>query len=452
MVQRLVCGLFWISILASMGCGGSALAQSPSSSGGVTIGGSAGETHIWVGDDGETHIGVWVEAPTHVSIRERAPMAVTLVIDTSGSMAGTKIQNAKMAAASLLDTMKDGDRVSVVGFASEITEWSAPVVLNGSTRAALLGRIHQMMAAGGTNLYGGLTLGQSHLRQADDFGLKRLIMISDGHANEGPSDPYTLGTLAAQGTEQGIQITSIGVGVGYDESLLSTLAVNTAGRLYHLEHADQMAVILREESNLLAATVATDTWIEIVPMPGVQILDIESLGGVVENGRAKIKLGSMYAGQKRELLVRAKINRKQPGAMPLAKAELHYLDTKKREQERSRVLKVALTASKAQAQKGKNSRVQAMVATNRAYKAQMQASRLLAQGNNTAAATQLAAVAEELEAAAHDTAMAPAQRRMLKSEAKKMRKGSQVSRSAVGGAAPAAAKSMNDTAMESLGY
>ncbi len=439
-------------MVLSLGCGGSALAQTQPHAGGVTIGGAAGDTHIWVGDDGETHIGVWVEAPKHITVRERAPMAVSLVVDTSGSMAGTSIQNAKMAAASLLETMKDGDRVSIVGFASDITEWSPPVALNHSTRAQLMGRIHQMMAAGGTNMYGGLTLGQSHLRAADDFAIKRLIMISDGHANEGPSDPYTLGTLAAQGTEQGIQITSIGVGVGYDESLLSTLAVNTAGRLYHLEHANQMAIILREESNLLASTVATDTWIEIVPMPGVQILDIESLGGVVENGRAKIKLGSMYAGQKRELLVRAKVNRKQVGKMPLAKAELHYVDTKKREREASRTLNVALTRNKQKAEQAKNSRVQAMVATNRAYKAQVQASRLLAQGNNTAAANQLAAVADDLEEAAQAPSVAPAQRRILRQEAKKMRKGSVRSRAAVGGAAPAAAKSMNDMAMESMGY
>ncbi|MCZ7679112.1 MAG: hypothetical protein M5U28_10315 [Sandaracinaceae bacterium] len=81
------------------------------------VGGSPAQGRVLVDANGDTWVGIWIDAPATVhQPRARAPMAISLVVDTSGSMAGDKIQNARMAAASLLESLRDGDIVSIYGF------------------------------------------------------------------------------------------------------------------------------------------------------------------------------------------------------------------------------------------------------------------------------------------------------------------------------------------------
>ena len=61
----------------------------------------------------------------------------------------------------------------------------------------------------------------------------------DGRANVGPSSPEALGDLAARGTEDGVQVSAIGVGLDYDERTLGELARRSSGRMYHLEEPSQ---------------------------------------------------------------------------------------------------------------------------------------------------------------------------------------------------------------------
>ena len=97
------------------------------------ISGSPAQTRVLVGDDGQTYVGVWVEAPERVARPTRSPMAVALVIDTSGSMSGQKITNARMAASSFLETLRDGDIVSLFGFSDGVTELAPPTVIGSAS-------------------------------------------------------------------------------------------------------------------------------------------------------------------------------------------------------------------------------------------------------------------------------------------------------------------------------
>jgi Ca-activated chloride channel family protein len=101
--------------------------------------------------------------------------------------------------------------------------------------------------------------------------VRRVVVISDGRANVGPSSAAEFGDLAAGSTENGTQITAIGVGLDYDENTLGALAVRSAGRLYHLEQPEQMAAILQDELQMLSRTVATNAVIEFVPAEGVVV-------------------------------------------------------------------------------------------------------------------------------------------------------------------------------------
>ena len=351
------------------------------------IGGSPVQTKVYVGQDGETYVGVWIDAPdAPAGQTQRMPMAVSLVIDSSGSMAGEKMANARIAAMGLLESLVDGDQVSIYGFNNGVFEIAPPTQVSGASRGQLMQRVQYLSAAGGTNLWDGLATGINRVAAAPaTHTVRRIVLISDGHANIGPSDPNSLGNLAAQGTEHSIQISAIGVGLGYDENLLGRLAINSSGRLYHLEAPHQMASILDREMRLLASTVATDAFIEVIPAPGVTILGGLTPGIRLDNNRIHMPVGSVYAGQRREVLFRARVNTNAPGNQALATARLHYRAADRRQAQQEVPLVYEVTRNQQEARRSAAPRVQAMVATHEVAQAQQQAAVALNRGDRATA-------------------------------------------------------------------
>jgi len=288
--------------------------------------GAAGATRAMLPGVRETSMGVWVDVPNaHREVH--APVALALVIDTSGSMAGEKILNARAAANRLVEGLEDGDIVSIQTFSDSARQLLPPVRLDGRARARVRGTIEELRPDGGTNLFDGLRLGENTAQSAPaSHSVRRVVVISDGIANVGPSSPSVLGAVAAQGADRGVQVTAIGVGIDYDETTLNELAMRSSGRLYHLDEPREMAAILEKEINLLQATMATHAFVEIVPAPGVQILRVDGVRADRWQTGFRVPLGSMFAGQHRELLVRMRVDAPQEGSHPLASVRLHFRD------------------------------------------------------------------------------------------------------------------------------
>lgn len=282
-MRRIVMG----ALALLLGCAPAGLstasAQAQTTGGEATadwVGGSPIRTEVHIGEDGTTWVGVWVDVPAQQGHAARPPMDVALVIDTSGSMAGDKMRNARMAASSLVETLANGDIVSLYAFSNRVRELAPPTLLRAGNRAALMQTIARLEAGGGTAMYAGVEAGLARLSQAPaTHPVRRVVLISDGQANVGPADPRSFGQLAARYSEFGAQISAIGVGLDYDEATLGQLAVRSAGRLYHLAQPSQMASILRQEVQRLAQTVATNAVIEVVPAPGVVLLEADTMGG-----------------------------------------------------------------------------------------------------------------------------------------------------------------------------
>lgn len=367
------------------------------------VGGAPLQGRVVVGADGETWVGVWVDAPNVVAMpRARAPMAVSLVVDTSGSMAGDKIQNAQMAASSLLESLSDGDVVSIYGFSNAVTEIAPPTVMNAATRGMLMQRVSLLVAGGGTNLYGGMQLAVQRMAQAPaSHPVRRIFVISDGRANVGLSDPGSLGNLAAGATEWSTQVTAIGVGYDYDPQTLNAMVVRSAGRLHHLGAPHQMASILEQELSLMARSVALSAHIEVVPSPGVIILGGATTGATVVDGRLRFPLGSLYAGQRREILFRVRMDTAHTGARTLATARLVYQAPDDRAAHtQATQIRYEVTRDRAAASATPIPRVAAMVAQHDASVAQRRAADLMQQGQAEAAARTLETARAQLAAGA----------------------------------------------------
>ena len=159
---------------------------------------------------------------------ERAPLHLALVIDNSGSMADGRLDAAKEAAKYLARRLQPIDQLAVVTYNDRVklVRSLAPV-----DAAVFDAQIDAISAGGSTNLSGGWLKGIEEVGRATGEGIRRVLLLTDGHANSGVVDPAALVGIAA-GTKSQCSTTTIGFGEGFDEDLLTSIADSSGGATY----------------------------------------------------------------------------------------------------------------------------------------------------------------------------------------------------------------------------
>jgi Ca-activated chloride channel family protein len=408
----------------------------------------------------EEAFGVFVDVPAGAS-PGHVPTALTLTIDTSGSMLGAKMDHAREAAKRLVQELEDGDVLSVVTFADGARLRVAPTVIDARSRRTALAVIDELTADGGTAMFEGLKVAESQLWGAPDSHLvRRMVVISDGIATEGPTSPDELARVAEVGLQRGIQVTAIGVGLDYDEHTLDALAVRTSGRLYHVEHSEQLAGIVAKEVGLLESTAAAEVEVELVAAPGVRLVGTDAAQARWTDTGIVIPIGTVYAGQQRELLVKATIDGAKDGTKVLASVRLHFRDPAedglRRVQET--VLRATVTDDPSLVAAHRNSRTQTLLAMRDAAAVAQLASQQANAGELEEAEAQLAMVEKKLEAQAATAETREEKDRVMRSAERISRTRSSLSKAKK---APAAARAtagrkaaldLNDEAMDAFGF
>ena len=409
--------------------------------------GVAPESDVLSTGDGTAAIGVWIDAPQGRP-HARVPTDVSLVIDTSGSMAGEKIDNARRAAMQLVDDLADGDIVSVVSFSDEARTIAPPTVLSTETRATLKRQIFLLVPTGSTNMFDGLGLGESHVARAPaTHAVRRVVVISDGIANVGPSSPESLGALAERGLRFQAQVTSLGVGNDYDERTLDALAVRSTGRLYHLSEPREMPSLLQHELDLLRSTVATNAFVEVVPAPGVELVSAEGCRSERgADGSLKLPLGALFSGQHREALLRVRIrDASVTSSRALASVRLHFDDPSDGDLPRIQevVARAGFSDDATTVARSENAKAKSIIAVLDASKLELGASQNVSAGQFADADKQLAQAQAALESRA-EKAKDDAERTRLVAVARKVAH----ARSEVQAAPRAAPAAQRETTLE----
>lgn len=380
--------------------------------------GASAEGDMLLAGTRETFLGVWVDVP-EVRPEVRPPMELALVVDTSGSMAGAKIENARAAAKTLVNSLRDGDIVALDAFSDNARTVVPPTRLDAASRQEILRAIGSLNVSGSTNMFEGLTLGEGQVAAAPaTHTLRRVVVISDGIANVGPSTPEVLGAVAERGLRFRAQVTSLGVGTDYDERTLNALAVKSSGRLYHLSEPKEMASILKNEVDLLNATLASDSFVEIVPAPGVQLAGADGIrADWHEGGSLRIPLGALHAGQHREALVKVRIV--DPAAFeghtrPIASVRLRFRDAQDGDLERIQevVARTQLTGDADAVARSASSRTKAIVAIQESARIQLAAAQRVNDGNFGDADRELEKAQAQLAAQARVVTSAPEKKRL----------------------------------------
>ena len=233
---------------------------------------------------------------------DRSPVALALVIDTSGSMAGEKIEQARAAAARLVEQLENGDVLSVVTYGR-----SASTVIRseelGADRSAVLAAIAGISTSGNTCMSCGMEEAYSTLGRAPRGHVRRAVVLSDGQANEGITSASGLADLAARAGDGGAVTATIGLGSDYNEHLMSEVAIAGTGAYYFMPDAVAMATILERELAALESTVATSLQLTLTANGGGRVLADNVTGAVATKDGIEIQIRQLGAGEIRRFVL-----------------------------------------------------------------------------------------------------------------------------------------------------
>ena len=156
-----------------------------------------------------------------------------------------------------------------------------------------------------------------------DHYVNRVILISDGLANQGITDPIRLNRIAHKFRDKAISLTTMGVGLEYNENLMIGLSEAGGGNYYFIENPANLASIMNRELNTLSSVVAQNASIELTPGREVQVANVIGCESFNRDGRLVIQVGDIHANETREFTVELLIP-EGTGTLTVAKGELYY--------------------------------------------------------------------------------------------------------------------------------
>jgi Ca-activated chloride channel family protein len=376
---------------------------------------------LLTGDPREVVVKIDLDSATPKVKGKRAPINIVAVLDRSGSMTGAKLEKAKQGVLGLIDQLTSADTFALVAYDSTV-QVLVPAQ-HVEEREALKRRVSRIEAGGSTALYEGVERGAAELEKyCRASNINRVLLLSDGLANVGPSSTEDLRGLGRRLAARSLSVSTIGVGDDYNEDLMSALAQASDANYYYVRDAEKLPEIFARELGQLLTITARDIRIEIVCPAGVEPIDLIGRPEKFENRQTVVQLSPLASGQNRYLFLRCKVTAsREIDQRDLAKVKLTYIDqlNNDREETRSEVVQVAFTKDDTRAKSSVNRSI--------AAERELQLNALIKDaalvksdaGDRKAAALVLQNQATNLESAA---AAAPAEyQSQLKEEAKNAR-------------------------------
>jgi len=220
--------------------------------------------------------------PSTHSAAVRAPLDLVLVIDRSGSMSGAPLQAALESASRIIRGLRDDDRIAVVTFDTNI-DVLQPLAYP-TDRAGLVQRVKAVRSGGSTALFGGWDAGMQQLKgQVSKERIARVILLSDGQANHGLTNETEICEQVSKAAAAGITTSTVGLGDGFNETLMTGMARAGEGAANFGQTADDLDEAFEEQFAILSNAFLRQVFVSIQGGSDVQA---RLLGDFLEEGRA----------------------------------------------------------------------------------------------------------------------------------------------------------------------
>jgi len=233
---------------------------------------------------------------------ERLPLNLAAVVDRSGSMAGPKLAHTKQALQFLVDQVAPSDYLSVITYDDQVDTLlpSLHVVQKDGLKAELA----QIRSGGSTNLSGGMATGMQQIAtHATAQQVNRVLLMTDGLANVGVTDPDTLVGWARTWRERGLTLSALGVGDDFNEDLLVALAEAGGGNFHYIADPDRIPAIFATELQGLLQVAAQGLQLRVEVEPGVAVNAVLGYPPTGTPHAVVLNLPDIYAGEAKSLVL-----------------------------------------------------------------------------------------------------------------------------------------------------
>ncbi len=274
--------------------------------------------------DRETYLMLEVLGADQPAAR-RSPVAMVLAVDRSGSMKGSRIDNAVNAATRVVDTLGDGDTVSVLAFDTQVQEVVPKIRVSAATKPSIKEAVRGIRLGGDTCISCGIEQAFADLATAGDF-VKQIIVLSDGEANNGVRDEAGFKGLGRQAAQRQIAVTTIGVGLDYNEKILTAVTFASNGRHHFVEDDESLAKVLLAETESALATVARNATATITLAEHTELIQVFERRHRIEGNRIVVPLGNFSRREAKTVLVKLRSNNAAAGMSQLASMDVGFHD------------------------------------------------------------------------------------------------------------------------------
>ncbi|MFS8067094.1 MAG: vWA domain-containing protein [Byssovorax sp.] len=291
----------------------------------LTVDGRLGHPHLARSGNGETFVMLEVRGADSAKARVTAPVNLSLVIDRSGSMKGTRIRNAVNAATTAVGRLNEGDTVSVVTFDTTVQVVVPPTTISSGSRERLTDDIRRIGLGGDTCISCGIEQAMSLIEQTPGK-VNKMILLSDGDANHGVRDVPGFRSMAQRAASRGISVTTIGVDVDYNEKIMAAIAQDSNGRHYFVENDAALARVFESEAESLTSTIASGAEVAIDLAAGVELDRVFDRTFRRAGNRIIVPLGTFGQGDVKTVLLKVKVPAQTDGKVAVAAVDLTYRD------------------------------------------------------------------------------------------------------------------------------
>jgi len=365
----------------------------------------------------------------------RPPVSFVLAIDTSGSMAGQKIIDARRSATAILAEMNPDDLVSVVRFSSD-AQVVVPLMPVRHAREQAVAAIDRMYANGNTDIAQAMRTAERVLGPGDLSRPQRIVLVTDGRDTSGaPRD--TGANVARLASARGITSSALGIGVDYDAGYLMSVANAGRGNYEYLGESSALARFLSKEVRETGSTVVQDATARIDLPEGWRVRDVWGAVSDRSDGTLRLRFGPLFAGDERRVIVSLDAEAGAPGSWTTVRATYNWVavGSSSRVEASSPALRIESVSSPADAESSIDSSVMGSVASVTASRLEQESAEAFERGDRQRALDLNRQSAAELDRAAAAAPAAQASR--LRAQKRAYDEDAKVYTSKPAGAAPA---------------
>ena len=276
-------------------------------------------------------------APQNPKHQSRPGQAVQVVLDRSGSMEGAPLDAAKGSLLKLIERLAPQDSFGLVAFDDNALVIAPTRTMADHHMPSLRKAIRELQTGGSTDISAGYLMGLRELTRVQSSGGSTLLLVSDGHANAGEQDPKFFTEVATKSATQKVTTSTIGLGTGYDETILEALSQGGGGAHRFAGSIDEaVGAIAAEVDDLLDKTIVNAV-LRLTPtsaMSGVPSIEIlQRLPHWKDGDTYVVQLGDLFSGENRRFVIDLEVPEiASLGLCKIADITIEYLDLAERQE------------------------------------------------------------------------------------------------------------------------